>query len=387
MPGYMKRAFFLLFLVMLSLLPAARISAAPTHVLVYANNDEFAAWPANEGLWAWGNEVLVAAWTSRYQEDGATHNHAPDAPKRIRFFRSLDGSLTWKQEFHENIPPPESLLEALPCPEKKIDFMNPDLAMRWRGSTFFVSGNRGRNWQGPYRIPLFHGCRHAAARSSYIPLDTDSCLAFVNYGYASQNGTYERAAAIRSSDGGKSWEFLSWIGPDVGAAFSAKALGKGNVYTTMPQAVRLGPEHFITTLRLRTTNEDRTFNRKWGELYESVDGGKNWIRLSEIEQNSVNPISLVHLGDRKLIAVYGDRGANPIGIYAKISRDLGRTWSDAVPLRTDAREWDIGYAVSTLRPDGKILTLYYYTTEERPQNFIAATIWDPLETFGETPSK
>ena len=366
-----------LFLLIGKLLPGI---SAPIHVDVYANSREFAAWPANEGLWAWGNEILSAAWVSEYLEDGAIHNHAPDKPKRIQFSRSFDGGLTWEQELHDNIPPPGSSLSPLPF-SGNIDFMNPNLAMRWRDNCFFVSANRGHTWEGPYRIPLAPGCTHVAARTSYIPLDSDRCLVFTNYGYTSKNGTYERAAVLKTSDGGRSWQFLSWIGPDIGAAFSEEALKKGNVYTTMPQGLWIGPEHFVASLRLRATNENRSYNKKWGEFYESTDGGKSWQKISEIEQNSVNPISLVYLGGKNIAAVYGDRGAVPIGIYAKISRDLGRSWSNAVALRSDAREWDIGYAISTRRPDGKILTLYYFTTEKHRPNFVAATIWDPEETF------
>jgi hypothetical protein len=29
------------------------------------------------------------------------------------------------------------------------------------------------------------------------------------------------------------------------------------------------------------------------------------------------------------------------------------------------------------RPDGKLVTIYYYTTELDPEQHIAATLWDP----------
>jgi len=46
-------------------------------------------------------------------------------------------------------------------------------------------------------------------------------------------------------------------------------------------------------------------------------------------------------------------------------------------LRDDARKYDIGYCRSIVRADGRIVTLYYYTTVQRPENHIAATIWSP----------
>ena len=38
--------------------------------------------------------------------------------------------------------------------------------------------------------------------------------------------------------------------------------------------------------------------------------------------------------------------------------------------------WDIGYTRSIQRPDGKIVTIYYYSTEKNVEQHIAATIWE-----------
>ena len=46
-------------------------------------------------------------------------------------------------------------------------------------------------------------------------------------------------------------------------------------------------------------------------------------------------------------------------------------------LRADGGKYDIGYCRSVVRSDGRIVTVYYYNTEERPENHIAATIWSP----------
>ena len=36
----------------------------------------------------------------------------------------------------------------------------------------------------------------------------------------------------------------------------------------------------------------------------------------------------------------------------------------------------MGYCRMVERPDGKIVTIYYYNTPERTEQHIAATIWD-----------
>jgi hypothetical protein len=60
-----------------------------------------------------------------------------------------------------------------------------------------------------------------------------------------------------------------------------------------------------------------------------------------------------------------------------ISRDNGKTWGKEIHLRDDGRTWDIGYPQMIIRPDGRLVTVYYYTTEKDKEQHIAATIWDP----------
>ena len=65
-----------------------------------------------------------------------------------------------------------------------------------------------------------------------------------------------------------------------------------------------------------------------------------------------------------------------LGVSGKLSADGGRTWSKEIPLRGDARKWDLGYARALLNNEGKIVACYYYTTKKIPENHICATIWD-----------
>lgn len=43
----------------------------------------------------------------------------------------------------------------------------------------------------------------------------------------------------------------------------------------------------------------------------------------------------------------------------------------------DGREFDLGYTRSVQREDGKIVTIYYISTEDNYEQHIEATIWDP----------
>jgi hypothetical protein len=82
------------------------------------------------------------------------------------------------------------------------------------------------------------------------------------------------------------------------------------------------------------------------------------------------------LTDGPLCLIYGYR-ARPFGIRARTSSDRGKTWGDAVVLRDDGGSRDLGYVRSVVRPDGKVVAIYYYHDHSRPDRYLAATIWDP----------
>jgi hypothetical protein len=90
-----------------------------------------------------------------------------------------------------------------------------------------------------------------------------------------------------------------------------------------------------------------------------------------------NPPSLIKLDDGRLCLTYGYR-AEPYSIRAKLSADNGRTWSDEYILRDDGCSRDIGYPRTVQRPDGAIITVYYFCEAATgPERYIAATIWRP----------
>ena len=89
-----------------------------------------------------------------------------------------------------------------------------------------------------------------------------------------------------------------------------------------------------------------------------------------------NPPSMIKLKDERLAMTYGYR-AEPYGIRARLSSDRGQTWGDEIILRKDAGNWDLGYPRTVQRPDGKIVTIYYYNDSPDKERYIGATIWDP----------
>jgi len=334
------------------------------NVTVFHQPGRFGGWPANNGIWIWGNEILVGFMDGAFKQ--VTSGHAIDGtkPSYPRYARSRDGGQTWSIETPSYLTPEGTEREPTDGPGG-FDFTHPDSAVTFRMvssrtgfSRFYYSADRGRAWQGPYRIPTY-GRTGIAARTDYLVNGKHDLMAFMTA--HKENGREGRVFNVRTADGGKTWDFVSWIGPEP-AGFSI-----------MPASVRLSPTRLLTTLRCKDGP------KHWIESWASDDDGRTWRRLAEIADTggSVgNPPTLTTLADGRLALTYGYRSA-PFGIRARLSSDQGLTWGAEIILRDDAGCWDLGYPRSVQRPDGKIVTIYYYNDHPDRERYIAATIWDP----------
>jgi hypothetical protein len=64
---------------------------------VFYQENRFAGWPANNGIWQWGNEILVGfnlGYLAPPEEKGL-HQIDPVRPRSSMLARSLDGGETW----------------------------------------------------------------------------------------------------------------------------------------------------------------------------------------------------------------------------------------------------------------------------------------------------
>jgi hypothetical protein len=351
------------------------------HVKIYAEPGRFGGWPANHGIWCWGDEILMGFSAGYFKDNGPTkHNIDHEKPEEHLLARSLDGGQTWKIENPAAkgalIPDPRAIHGIVPpglhekpwtdCPGG-IDFTNPDFVLTARmtdlnagPSRFYYSNDRGKNWEGPYRLPLF-GQKGIAARTDYIVNGKHDCMLFLTA--AKPNSREGRPFCARTIDGGKTWKFISWIADEPAG------------YAIMPSTVRLGPTELLTAIRYH----DGT--KGWLECYRSLDDGQSWKFDTRPAPNlgEGNPASMIRLADGRVCLTYGYRSADAHGMRARLSKDGGHTWGKEIILRDDGGGRDLGYPRSVQRKDGKVVTVYYFHDQPKGDRYVAATIWDPAD--------
>jgi hypothetical protein len=335
------------------------------HTVAYEEAGRFAGWPANQGVWSWGDEIVVG-FTLGYHKKNPKGGHDIDRakPSTLRQARSADGGETWTVEKPNYVDDNGKQAPADKL-QRPVDFSNPALAVKLSGDKIYYSSNRCKSWDGPFQLPTF-GRPKLLARTDYIVDGKNQMTAFV--AAAKETGGEGQPLCIRTADGGLTWNLVGWIGKQPPASYG---------YAIMPATVRVGESGYLSMIRRGGVSEGR--KSWWIEAFLSPDNGRSWYMLNEPRiENSGNPATLTRLKDGSLALAYGWRRA-PYGIRAQVSHDDGQTWGDVINLRSDGSSWDIGYPRSVQRADGKCVTMYYYHNSNQPERYIACTIWDPTQ--------
>jgi len=362
------------------------------HVKVFYEPGRFGGWPANHGIWSWDNEILVGFGKGYYKNLGLErHNIDRGKPEEHLFARSLDGGETWSiedpakdgtmiargQALHGIESAPEKLKPITELKEP-MDFSNPNFVLKfWMLSSgsgpsiFYYSYDKGHSWRGPFSLSV-DSLTKIAARVDYIVEDNNSCIAF--FTAAKADDSEGRVFTARTDDGGLSWQFVAWVGEEL-----------ENGFRIMPSTVRNSENELLLTSRVRMASKNvnelssgENSKNRYIDSWLSTNNGKNWEYLGKPvdDLGEGNPPSLIKLQDGRLCLTYGFRAA-PFSICAKISDDNGRIWGEEITLRNDGAGRDIGYVRSVQRPDGKVITVYYFQDKVNPERYIAGTIWDP----------
>ncbi len=349
----------------------ARVEALPgprvvRHQIVWREPGRFAGWPANNGAWAWGDELLVGFTAGWHKIRDVQRHQIDDArPAQAAFARSLDGGATWHIEMPPTVPGVEEAMKKLKPLAEPIDFLRPGFALTLRfhasGRPFFYySYDKGHLWSGPFAFPDL-GTPGIEARTDYLVHGDREMTVFLTARKA--NGKEGRPFCARTTDGGVTWERQAYIGPEP------------EDFVIMPSTVALDEKTFLTTVRVKQGDRPA-----WIDAWISRDRGKSWDYCNRPAPDtgfkSGNPPDLLRLRDGRLCLIYGYRSA-PRGIRARLSQDQGATWGEEIVLRADAVTHDLGYPRSFQRADGRILTVYYYNDGAHTERFIAATEWEP----------
>lgn len=133
------------------------------HSKAYFEKGRFGGWPANHGMWIWGNEILFGFSRGYYKDLEDRHHIDREKPEEWWMARSLDGGETWTLEhtaergqlvpagkfLHGTEKEGQKAEELKDCPGG-INFMHPDFAMTMRTdrvddgqSKFYYSYSRG----------------------------------------------------------------------------------------------------------------------------------------------------------------------------------------------------------------------------------------------------
>ncbi len=354
------------------------------HTLVTYDAAHWDAVPANNGgngpIWQSGDELLVGFSRGVFSGAGTGHQCDNAFPFESWLARSRDGGGSW----HVWRPSPYAGLSQTPQHlTASLDVSAPGFVMRVEGNGYhgntgaqwFYSHDAGESWRGPYEFGNLLNSSELAgleftARTAYLvngPRELDLYLS-VRSQPADDALTVvfsDKPFLARSTDGGLTFEFVSWIVPRDDPARAV-----------MPAPVRLSDGYLVVALRRRSPVAN------WIDCYTSTDDGWTWAFLSKVADTTDdgrfngNPPALIRLADGRLCCAYGNRSHRQI--RARFSEDAGATWGPELILRDDFRSAngspDLGYCRLFQRSDGSLVVVYFWCTADRPETHIEATV-------------
>ena len=367
----------------------ARAAVNVEHKIAAIEPGRFHGWPANNGAWSWGNDILVGFTQGDFEvKDGHNISNRQDT----LLSRSKDGGETWEMFDPDNFLDDENkqYLGAgktdLPAP---IDFTQPGFALRifatgYHGNDdpvggFFYSTNMGTDWNGPFNFkglldhPELAG-KELNPRTDYIVQSAKHVFVFIAARESNESGR-SRIGVIESTDGGMTFNFVAWVTPDT-TEFSG----------IMSQTVQISENEFLLAYRKMYRGGDKQSEI---ETWRSNDACKTWKPASIVKVMPVhsNPPAMVKIQDGRICCIYGDRSVGDI--RGRYSNDDGETWGLEFIVRDDFQalesdpdnqgriNTDCGYPRLVERPDGKLVAMYYWATAEHPEQHIAVSIWQP----------
>lgn len=352
-------------------------------VVVYSDNKYFSAWPFNGGFWQFSDGEVAVGFIrgvcDYYNPETLHHNVVDCENGEYVIIRSCDGGISWDKNSMTSVyqrPEFDEMLLKKPItiiPGKSYDPTRDGYCLACgfgitppgKPATIYtmISTDRGQTWSEPDRLP-YHQFYSVGGRPSYVVREDGAVLLFC-HGNRSKNGeTSSIPIVYYSENGGVSFHLMAEF-----PLVPAEPMG------IMPYPLILDNGNMLAAVRRQYSGWSL-----YTQIYISEDMGRTWNFHSRVNDLGA-PASITQLPDSRVVCVYGYR-VKPWGIRARISEDRGKTWSSEIILRDDGGSWDLGYPRTIVRPDGKLLSVYYFNSKNDSiqQNggvrHIAATIWE-----------
>ena len=137
------------------------------NLTVIKEKNRFAGWPANHGIWSWGNEIVVG-FSFGFHDDEKDEGHPIKGPTSNLQARSLNGGETWAVEELSFLDADENEKGPADC-SGGIDFTQPNFAFKFQpgSAIFYYSTDRCKTWTGPFTFFIF-GRVLVLARTDYM---------------------------------------------------------------------------------------------------------------------------------------------------------------------------------------------------------------------------
>ena len=253
---------------------------------------------------------------------------------------------------HEVIPAKESQRASIPHTyEREYPFRNV-------GGFWCWSDNSGLTWplhQNVLFAPKLQTC------STAIKLAKGALLAPC-HGNIDQGLTGVSSNVLyRSDDNGKTWS-------------ARTVMARGSKSTRdyyEPCVLELDEGHLLAMHRVGRCQDGRN-GLFWQN--QSRDGGKSWTEPVETNITSGACPRLSKLSDGRILLTYGRR-YEPYGLYARLSSDGGKSWSNTSWLLRAAPNSNQGYSSSVEIEGGRIFTACYAQNKDGVTG-ITGTFWD-----------
>jgi hypothetical protein len=196
------------------------------------------------------------------------------------------------------------------------------------------SADGGRTWTVDKRFPDGPD-GYAFVPFGNIVAGRDGALRASAYVYrADRTPRVDTCCVLRSPDDGRTWRVSGTIGDRVHNECDIAHLGGGR-WLAVARKIAGGCDVLV-----------------------SEDDAATWKQSGFSTQTAEHPGDLCVLKDGVVMLTYGSRRPEWLGVAARISRDGGRTWSDAVRL-AETTVTDAGYPSSAGLQDGSVVTVYY----------------------------